>query len=148
MRVGGLLVDRNRGLSVRQGQSELLQPTQNACARDQCLQIFGILGKQRVIHAELEQSLFAHVPVLTIARETAYLQLCSVLPAPRIQQSLAGLNARAHGRGLKLERALGVVERQQWPAGNSEKPRPLEQELEIVWRFCNLRVECIDARQL
>src|SRR5262249_46841902 len=114
----------------------------------ECLHVFGILDKKCVIHVELKQSLFAHVSVFTIAHKTAYLQLCRVLCASRVQQSFPGLNARAHRCGLKPKRAFGVVERQQWPAGNSEKPRSLEEELEIVWRFCNLRVEFLDARQI
>src|SRR5437899_13020137 len=111
MRIGGLFVSRNRGLGSSQGQSELLQRTQNTGARYECFHVFGILSKKRVIHVELAQRQFAHVSVLT--RETAYLQLCRVLRATIVQQSLASLNARTHRRGLQLERALGVVEREQ-----------------------------------
>src|SRR5690242_2163873 len=96
LRGGGLLVDSNRSLGIGQAQSELLQRTQNTCARQQRLQIFGILCKKRVIHAELEQSLFVYVSVLTITRETAYLQLRRVLRATGIQQGLPGLDTRTH----------------------------------------------------
>src|SRR5204862_7599477 len=88
--------------------------------------------------------------VISTKKVFTHLQFCCVLRAIAVQQCLGGLDARSHRRGLKLQCALGIIERQQRSTSQSENPCSVEQQSgtrRIIWRFCDSRVQRFDARQ-
>src|SRR5207249_3098626 len=88
--------------------------------------------------------------VVSTKKIFADFQFGCVLRAIDVQQWLGGLDARSQRCGLKLQCTLGIIERQQRSASQSEKPRSVEQQSgsrRIIWRFCDPRVQRFDSRQ-
>ena len=132
MRSCGFIVDRQRGAHVSKCQGELAHVSQDFRARRKRVDVFGIRRETRVQCAEFAQRVVGNKPILLTNKIFADLQFRCVLRAIHLEQRFGGLDARAHRCGLEFQRALGVIECQQGPISQSEKPRAIEQQCDVV----------------